>query len=128
MSLSNKCIPPLGRPSTLNVGIVGVGTGAAMVCLRVAVNEKVVLSGVPRDASEPSGLDIDRVRCLRLRDDLFFLIPSVEPLGAFGELGTRVESFDMALLSAGVAGDMVNVASMGLGAGGSGDGARRPEG
>ena len=116
MSLSNKCIPPLGKPSTLNVGTLGVGVGTAVLCFRPPVNENVVLKGVPIEASEPSGLDIDSVRCFRLSEDLFFRIPIAELFPVFGEPGANEMSFDIALLSAGVAGDTVKVVSAGLGA------------
>jgi hypothetical protein len=125
MSLSNKCKPPLGNPSTLNVGTLGVGNGAAVLCFLPPPKEKVVLSGVPMEASDPSGLDMERVRCFKLREDLFFLIPRVDPLAVLGELGASVLSFDMAGPSAGVAGETVNVVSEGLGRFGWGDGAMR---
>lgn len=96
MSLSNKCIPPLGKPSTLKVGTLGVGSGNPALLGFRPVSEKVVLRGVPTEPSEPSGLDIDKLRAFRLRDDLFFLIPIAEFLPVFGELGTRPDSFDMA--------------------------------
>jgi hypothetical protein len=93
------------------------------------VKEKVVLRGVPTDTSEPSGLDMDSVRAFRLNEDLFFLIPAAGGLPAyFGEEGTRVLSFDIICVNAGVAGDTVNVVSAELGTGGTGDGAERPEG
>jgi hypothetical protein len=114
MSLSNKCIPPLGSPSTLNVGILGVGIGNPELLGFRPVTENVVLSGVPMDASEPSGLDIERFRCLRLRDDLFFLIPITAVFVFFGEPGTRPESLMAAWLSAGVAGETVAIVSAGL--------------
>lgn len=121
ISLSNRCMPPVGRPSTLKVGTLGVGTGAAMLGFR-APNEKVVLIGVPTEPpSEPSGLDIDRVRCFKLREDLFFLMPAAGPFPFLGEAGTRVLSLDMAWLSAGVAGEIVKLVSAGLGAAGCGD-------
>jgi hypothetical protein len=96
-----------------------------LLCFLTPVKEKVVLRGVPMEPSEPSGLDIDRVRCFRLRDDLFFRILNVGGLLVFGELGTRVVSFDMALLTAGVAGETVKVVSAGLGIGPCGSGALR---
>jgi hypothetical protein len=41
MSLSNRCMPPLGSPSTLKVGTLGVGIGrSALLCLRPVI-EKV---------------------------------------------------------------------------------------
>jgi hypothetical protein len=92
------------------------------------VNENVVLRGVPIEPSDPSGLEIDSVRCFRLSEDLFFLIPAAGPFPFFGDPGTRVVSFDMAWLRAGVAGDTVNVVSAGLGMGGCGGGAVRPVG
>lgn len=114
MSLSNKCMPPLGKPSTLKVGTLGVGVGAVtLLCFLTPVNEKVVLKGVPIDPSDPSGLDRESVRCFRLSDDLFFLIPRVCPLAVFGEGGAM--SFDMVWPSAGVAGETVKVVSEGLG-------------
>lgn len=124
MSLSNRCIPPLGSPSTLNVGTLGVGATAVFVVVPGfrPVKENVVLRGVPRETSEPSGLEMDRVRCFRLRDDLFFLIPATGPFPFLGEPGTRLVSFDMAWLRAGVAGETVKVVSAGLGTGGRGDG------
>jgi hypothetical protein len=127
ISLSNRCIPPLGRPSTLNVGALGVGVTVAFVVgtgFR-PVKENVVLSGVPRETSEPSGLEMDRVRCFKLRDDLFFLIPAAGPFPFLGEPGTKVASLEKALLGAGVAGvagEMVKVVSAGLGSGGCDDG------
>jgi hypothetical protein len=97
MSLSKRCIPPLGSPSTLNVGTLGVtiGSSVALLCLR-PVMENVWLRGVPIDPSEPSGLDIDRVRCFKLRDDLFFLMPIAEVLPFLGDPGTRPVSMDTA--------------------------------
>jgi hypothetical protein len=114
MSLSNRCIPPLGSPSTLNVGILGVGIGNPALLGFRPVIENVVLSGVPMDASEPSGLDIERFRCLRLREDLFFLIPIAEGFPLFGEPGTRPVSLAAAWLRAGVAGETVAIVSAGL--------------
>jgi len=127
MSLSNRCIPPLGRPSTLNVGTLGVGATAVFVAVPGfrPVKENVVLRGVPRETSEPSGLEIDRVRCFKLRDDLFFLIPEAGPFPFLGEPGTRDVSLDKALLRAGVAGvagETVKVVSAGLGTEGCDDG------
>lgn len=116
MSLSNKCMPPLGKPSTLKVGTLGVGVGAvALLCFLTPVNEKVVLKGVPIEPSEPSGLDRESVRCFKLREDLFFLIPRLGPLPVFGELGAKLLSLDIVWLSAGVAGETVKVVSEGLG-------------
>lgn len=122
MSLSKRCMPPLGNPSTLNVGRLGVGSGAIFARLGLRpVSENVVLSGVPTEASEPSGLDMESVLCFKLNDDLFFLMPRADGFD-FGEPGTRPDSFDMAWLRAGVAGEEV---SAGLGSRGSGDGAAR---
>ena len=127
--LSNRCIPPLIRPSTLNVGTIGVGAGADVLpCFLVPVNEKVVLRGVPIEPSEPSGLDIDNARCFRLRDDLFFRRLIGGPLIVFGELGGCARSFVRGWLRAGVAGETVNVVSAGLGIGGCGKGTLRPDG
>lgn len=114
ISLSNKCIPPLGRPSTLNVGTLGVGIARLTLLGFLPVMEKVVLSGVPMDASEPSGLDIDKLRCFRLREDLFFLIPIAEVFPVFGEPGTRPASLETAWPRAGVAGETVAAVSAGL--------------
>ncbi len=126
MSLSKRCIPPLGSPSTLNVGRLGVGSGAMFATLGLRpVRENVVLNGVPIEASEPSGLDMESVLCLRLSDDLFFLMPRADGLD-FGEFGARPDSLETAWLKAGVAGDIVAVVSAGLGRPGSGDGATRP--
>lgn len=96
ISLSNRCMPPVGKPSTLNVGTLGVGTVcAALLCFR-AVKEKVVLRGVPIDPSEPSGLDMDNVRCFKLSEDLFFLIPAPGGFpGCLGDDGTRVLSLEI---------------------------------
>jgi hypothetical protein len=106
ISLSNKCIPPLGSPSTLKVGRLGVGNGpSAMLGLR-PVMENDVLRGVPIEASEPSGLDTDMLRCLRLNDDLFFLTASVELFPPIGEPGARPGS--LAMFRAGVSGDTVS--------------------
>lgn len=106
ISLSNKCIPPLGKPSTLKVGRLGVGKGpGAMLGFR-PVMENDVLRGVPMDTSEPSGLDTDMLRCLRLRDDLFFLTASVEPLPPIGEPGASPGS--LVMLRAGVPGEAVS--------------------
>ena len=69
--------------------------------------ENVVLSGVPIEASEPSGLDIESVLCFKLKDDLFFLMPMVDGL-LLGEPGARPDSFEAAWLKAGVAGDVVS--------------------
>jgi hypothetical protein len=125
MSLSNRCIPPLGRPSMLNVGTLGVDVGSGAVVFRPA-NENEALRGVPTDPSDPSGLETERLRCFRLRDDLFFLMPTAGPLPVFGEPGASVVSLDIALLRAGVAGETVKVVSAGLGTAGSGEGALRP--
>ena len=114
MSLSNKCIPPLGNPSILNVGRLGVGIGSPALLGFRPVMEKVVLSGVPMDASEPSGLDIDKFRCFRLSEDLFFLIPMAEVFPFFGEPGTRLDSLETPWPSAGVAGETVAPVSAGL--------------
>ena len=115
MSLSNKCMPPLGSPSTLNVGTSGVGIGCPpLLCFRAPVMENVWLNGVPMETSEPSGLEIDRVRCFRLRDDLFFRIPIAGCFPFFGEPGTRPVSFERPWLMAGVAGDTVVTVSAGL--------------
>lgn len=119
-------MPPLGSPSTLNVGRFGVGSGAMFATLGLRpVRENVVLSGVPIEASEPSGLDMESVLCFKLNDDLFFLMPRADGFD-FGEPGARPDSFDMAWLRAGVAGEMVAVVSAGLGSVGSGDGAASP--
>lgn len=96
ISLSNKCIPPLGSPSMLNVGRLGVGSGRPALLGFRPVMEKEVLSGVPIDTSEPSGLDMDRLRCFRLREDLFFLIPSADVFPVLGEPGTRPGSLEAA--------------------------------
>jgi hypothetical protein len=81
----------------LNVGMLGVGNGnPALLGFRPPVREKVWLKGVPMDASEPSGLDIDRVRCFRLREDLFFRMPMAEVFPFFGDPGTRPDSMDTA--------------------------------
>lgn len=88
-------------------------------------NEKEALRGVPTEPSEPSGLEMDRLRCFRLRDDLFFLIPVAEFLPVLGEEGASVVSLDMAWLRAGVAGETVKAVSAGLGITGSGEGALR---
>lgn len=97
MSLSNRCIPPLGRPSTLKVGMLGVGTvNPPLLGFRPPVSEKVVLKGVPTEASEPSGLDMERFRAFRLSEDLFFLMPVAEDFPVFGELGTRPDSLEVA--------------------------------
>lgn len=123
ISLSNRCMPPLGNPSTLNVGRPGVGSGTMFATLGLRpVSEKVVLSGVPMEASEPSGLDIESVLCFKLNDDLFFLMPRADGFD-FGEPGARPDSFDTAWFRAGVAGEEV---SAGLGSTGSGDGAASP--
>lgn len=124
MSLSNRCIPPLGNPSTLKVGINGVGIGSpAVLGFRPPVRENVWLKGVPIDASEPSGLEIDNVRCLRLSDDLFFRIPATAaPFAVFGEPGTSPDSWE---ISAGVAGEAVARVSAGLYKAGCGEGAAR---
>ena len=96
MSLSKRCMPPLGSPSTLNVGILGVAKGSpALLCLR-PVSENVWLKGVPIDASDPSGLDMDKVRCFRLREDLFFLMPIAEVFPFFGDPGISPDSMDTA--------------------------------
>jgi hypothetical protein len=92
MSLSNRCIPPLGNPSMLNVGRLGVGMGNPALLGFRPERENVVLSGVPIEVSEPSGLDTDTFRCFRLRDDLFFLMPNVKDFPFFGEPGTRPDS------------------------------------
>jgi hypothetical protein len=126
MSLSNRCNPPLGNPSTLKVGTFGVGVGSATLLGFRPPKEKDALRGVATEPSEPSGLDMDKFRCFRLKDDLFFLIPVAEVLPVFGEPGTRVESFDMAWLRADVAGETLNVGSAGLGTGGCERGALRP--
>lgn len=115
MSLSNRCIPPLGSPSTLNAGRLGVGSDAtfAMLGLR-PVRENVVLSGVPIEASEPSGLDRESVLCFRLSDDLFFLMPRVDGFAPFGEPGASPDSVETAWFKAGVAGDIAVLVSAGL--------------
>jgi hypothetical protein len=76
--------------------------------------EKVVLSGVPIEPSEPSGLDTDKFRCFRLREDLFFLILVAGVIPIFGEPGTRPDSRERAWLRAGVAGEPVALVSAGL--------------
>jgi hypothetical protein len=98
MSLSKRCIPPLGSPSTLKVGTLGVGIGnpPAILCLRPPVMENVWLKGVLIDPSDPSGLDTDKVRCFRLSDDLFFLMPTAGFFPVFGDPGTRPDSIDTA--------------------------------
>jgi len=48
------------------------------------------------DASDPSGLDIDRVRCFKLSDDLFFLMPIAELFPVLGDPGKRPNSLDTA--------------------------------
>jgi hypothetical protein len=96
MSLSKRCIPPLGSPSTLNVGTLGVAIPSpALLCLR-PVAENVWLKGVLTDTSDPSGLDIDRVRCFRLSDDLFFLMAATGCFPCMGDPGTRPDSMDTA--------------------------------
>jgi hypothetical protein len=122
ISLSNRCKPPLGRPSMLNVGRLGVGSGSPALLGFRPVREKLVLSGVPMDASEPSGLDTERFRCFRLSEDLFFLIPKVGGFPVLGEPGTRPASLETLC----VAGDEVGPASAGLYSVGCGDGAARP--
>lgn len=87
--------------------------------------EKVVLSGVPTEASEPSGLDMDKFRCFKLRDDLFFRMPRAEVLPPLGEPGTRPTSWDMPWLRAGVAGETVAIVSAGLGRFDCGEGTAR---
>lgn len=94
MSLSNKCIPPLGKPSTLKAGRLGVAMVRPTLLGFRPVMENVVLRGVPTETSDPSGLDIDRFRCFRLRDDLFFRIPMAEVLPPLGDPGTRPASFE----------------------------------
>jgi hypothetical protein len=96
MSLSKRCIPPLGSPSRLKEGRLGVGSGAMLATLGLRpVMENVVLSGVPSEASEPSGLDMDSVLCFRLSDDLFFRMPRADGFD-MGEPGTSPDSFEMA--------------------------------
>lgn len=105
----------------------GVGSGAMFARLGLRpVSENVVLSGVPIETSEPSGLDMESVLCFKLNDDLFFLMPRADGFAPFGEPGTRPDSFERAWFKAGVAGDMVAVVSAGLWSAGSGEGARRP--
>ena len=98
------CIPPLGSPSRLKEGRLGVGSGAMLATLGLRpVMENVVLSGVPSEASEPSGLDMDSVLCFRLSDDLFFRMPRADGFD-MGEPGTSPDSFEMAWFKAGVTG------------------------
>lgn len=113
----------------MNTGILGVAAevGAAILLFRAPVRENVWLNGVPIETSEPSGLETDRFRCFKLREDLFFLIPRVALLNVFGEPGASVVSFDIVRLSGG-ADEVVKVVSAGLGATGSGEGALRPVG
>jgi hypothetical protein len=66
------------------------------------------------DPSEPSGLEIDSVRCFRLSDDLFFRMPIAEFFPFLGDPGTRPVSMDTAWLRDGVAGEMVAIVSAGL--------------
>ena len=73
-----------------------------------------MLSGVPIEASEPSGLDRESVLCFRLNDDLFFLMPRVDGFPPFGELGASPDSVGTTWLKAGVAGDIVVLVSAGL--------------
>jgi hypothetical protein len=94
--------------------MLGVGIASPALLGFRPVMEKVVLSGVPMDASEPSGLDIDKLRCFKLSEDLFFLIPIAEVFPFFGEPGTRPASLVTAWLSAGVAGETVAAVSAGL--------------
>jgi hypothetical protein len=106
--------------------MLGVGTGKPTLLGFLPVREKVVLRGVPIESSEPLGLDIDKFRCFKLSDDLFFLIPiAAKGLPFLGDPGTRPDSLDMALLSAGVAGDAVAIVSAGLYRVGCGEGAAR---
>jgi hypothetical protein len=76
--------------------------------------ENVWLKGVPMDASEPSGLEIDKVRCLRLSEDLFFLMPIAGCFPSMGDPGARPDSIDIPWLRPGVAGEMVADVSAGL--------------
>lgn len=114
ISLSKRCIPPLGKPSMLNVGMLGVGIDSPTLLGFRPVIENVVLRGVPIDTSEPSGLDIDRLRCFKLRDDLFLRIPIAEVLPFLGDPGTRPDSVETTWFGAGVAGDIVATVSAGL--------------
>lgn len=93
ISLSNRSMPPLDKPSTLKVGMLGVAMVSPTLLSFRPVMEKVVLSGVPTEASEPSGLDTDKFRCFKLSEDLFFRMPRAEVLPPLGEPGTRPTSW-----------------------------------
>ena len=81
---------------------------------------------MPIEASDPSGLEMDKVRCFRLSEDLFFRRFVTGFLPCLGEPGMRPVSIEPAWLRAGVAGEAFTVGSIGLWIVGCGDGAVRP--
>jgi hypothetical protein len=72
--------PKLGNPG---VGGIPVFVYARFFLLLFDKVVKLVLSGVPNDTSDPSGLEIDILRVLRLIDDLFFFSTFGLSLAAF---------------------------------------------
>lgn len=105
----------------LNVGRLGVGIGSPALLGFRPVTEKVVLSGVPMDTSEPSGLDMDKFRCFKLSEDLFFLIPKAGVFPVLGEPGARLGSLETPY----IIGDGLGPFSEGLYNAGCGEGAAR---
>lgn len=78
-------------------GKLGVGPTSGVGFLLWFENpEKVVLSGVPIEASEPSGLESDSALFLRLIEDLFFFRGMEEDVAGLGVAGDMADTAGLA--------------------------------